>query len=89
MLGSVCYTIHGFPYGQAIARFVHGRYTTLDDIVEYIGVANISIFYKLEEFDYVKGGHVGAEFPAKNFNLCNSMVACLRPPCDGIPAPWL
>jgi hypothetical protein len=50
MLGSVCYTIYGFRYGQAIARFVHGRYTTLNDIVEYIGVANISIFYKLEQF---------------------------------------
>ncbi len=56
---------------------------------QYIGVANISMFFRLEEFDYVKGGHVGPKFPAKNFDLCNSMVALLCPPCDGIPAPWL
>src|ERR1700679_1196444 len=31
-IGSVCYTIYGFPREQAVPRFVHGRCTILDDI---------------------------------------------------------
>jgi hypothetical protein len=53
-----------------------------------IAGSRISLFV-LERFDYVRGGLFGRELPGENFDLCNSMVALLRPPGDRIPAPWL
>ena len=69
-------------YVQAIARLVHARCIIA-------GSRPRILFYKPEQFDCVESGSVGREFPAKSFDLCHSVVALLRPPCDGIPAPWL